>query len=49
VRIDHHQDGIHHDDRAFALGVCCVTLLEQASGGSFLEITPPALNGSFDW
>jgi hypothetical protein len=49
VRIDHHQDGIHHDDRAFALGVCCVSLLEQASGGSYLEITPPSLDGSFNW
>ncbi|WP_437206739.1 terminase large subunit domain-containing protein [Planctomicrobium sp. SH664] len=48
VRIDHIQDGLHHDDRAFALGVACLSLQEQSPGHDFLEITPSVPSG-FDW
>jgi hypothetical protein len=49
VRIDHVADGRHHDDRSFALGACCVTLLEATGAPSLLDITPPTLAGGFDW
>lgn len=48
-RIDHIQDGIHHDDRAFALGVACLALNEGTSGQDFLHVTPPAATGEFYW
>lgn len=47
LRIDHLQDGLHHDDRAFALGVCCVTLCAEAAESDFLVITPPTRDGGF--
>src|SRR5690606_4877849 len=32
LRIDHHADGRHHDDRAFTLGVACLALNEAGTG-----------------
>lgn len=49
VRFDHRQDGLHHDDRAFALAVAALELCEQPVSRDFLEITPPALHGGFGW
>ncbi|MCA8996787.1 MAG: terminase [Planctomycetaceae bacterium] len=49
VRIDHHQDGIHHDDRAFALGVACLKLTDSDTGADFLEISPSSRQGTFLW
>ena len=48
-RIDHIQDSIHHDDRAFALGVACLALTEGTSSQDFLHVTPPAATGEFHW
>ncbi len=48
VRIDHHADGQHHDDRAFTLGVACLALNESPTT-DFLYMTPPQLEGEFDW
>jgi len=49
LRIDHRADGLHHDDRAFTLGVACLSLLEDFSGEDFLAITPPGVEGGFAW
>ena len=49
VRIDHHNDGRHHDDRSFALGVACLSLTEDQQGPGELIVTPPREFGSFDW
>lgn len=49
IRIDHHQDGRHHDDRAFALGVACLKLTEDESDGDFFEIEFPTHAGIFGW
>jgi hypothetical protein len=48
LRIDHVTDGRHHDDRAFALGVACLTLGSSAVN-DFLVMTPPAAAGEFCW
>lgn len=47
LRIDHKADGLHHDDRAFALGVACVELLKESAGQDFMIITPPTGNDLF--
>jgi hypothetical protein len=49
LRIDHHRDGVHHDDRAFALGAACLTLSEHARGPDIFLITPPTPAGGFRW
>ena len=49
LRIDHRPDGQHHDDRAFALGVACLTLMENEGGSDFLLITSPEESGGFAW
>ena len=49
VRIDHIQDGQHHDDRAFALGVACLALTENNGAANYLVVTPPTGNGEFIW
>lgn len=49
VRIDHLNDGQHHDDRAFALGVACLALLERRTEEQFMVVTPPATAGEFLW
>ncbi len=48
-RIDHLRDGLHHDDRAFVLGVACLQLLEEAPTIATLEMSPPGLDGGFVW
>jgi hypothetical protein len=45
VRIDHIRDGKHHDDRSFALGVCCLELAEREE--VIFATTPPAADGGF--
>jgi len=49
LRIDHHRDGVHHDDRAFALGAAGLTLSERGIGPEPWSITPPAASGGFRW
>ena len=49
LRIDHLQDQVHHDDRSFALGAACLHLAESSSGGDWLQVTPPAPTGEFNW
>lgn len=49
VRLDHVQDGLHHDDRSFALGVACLHLIEGVAAGDFLEVTLPPSPGGFAW
>jgi hypothetical protein len=49
IRIDHQQDGTHHDDRAFTLGVACLTLTEESSSPDFMIVTPPTVDGRFGW
>ncbi len=47
VRIDHIKDGQHHDDRTFALGVCCLEL--SGCDDAFISITAPTADGGFAW
>ena len=47
IRFDHRQDGVHHDDRAFTLGVAALTLCEETFEAERLEITLPTADGSF--
>lgn len=47
IRFDHRRDGVHHDDRAFALAVAALTLVEEAFEPDLFEITPPAGDGGF--
>ncbi len=49
VRIDHHRDGVHHDDRSFALGAACLHLSRAPMVPDFLQITPPTHAGGFAW
>jgi len=49
LRIDHRADGLHHDDRAFTLGVACLALSENRETIDFLSITPPGAEGGFAW
>jgi hypothetical protein len=48
LRIDHVSDGQHHDDRAFALGVACLSL-QSSPATDFLLMSPPAAEGGFRW
>jgi hypothetical protein len=47
IRIDHIQDRQHHDDRAFALGVACLSLFENQAANHYFEVTPPTPSGDF--
>ncbi len=48
VRIDHKSDGIHHDDRSFALGAACLELVERPTLSSpHMEVTGPSPDGGF--
>lgn len=49
VRIDHRQDGEHHDDRSFTLGVACLTLCDDRAHEDFLVVTPPGCAGEIGW
>ena len=49
VRIDHISDGQHHDDRAFALGVACLALIDKPQQSDALVVTPPSMFGDFIW
>ncbi len=47
-RFDHRNDGRSHDDRAFALGAACQTLLrDDDQPATIWEVTPPELGGLF--
>ena len=47
-RIRHHQDGKHHDDRAFALGAACLLAMQNTGDESWLLMTEPTRAGGFD-
>ena len=50
VRIDHKSDGIHHDDRSFALGAACLELVEMPDlylTSQVMEVTQPRQDGGF--
>jgi hypothetical protein len=47
-RIQHHNDGKHHDDRAFALGAACLFALEHAGQDDWLLMTEPTRDGGFN-
>lgn len=47
LRFDHVNDGVHHDDRAFTLGVACLELMKQNHGGDFLHVSSPEAGGGF--
>ncbi|MEW4490700.1 terminase large subunit [Thalassoglobus sp. JC818] len=49
VRIDHIADGVHHDDRSFALGVACLALKDENHVEDHFVVTPPSLTGDFLW
>ena len=50
VRIDHRSDGIHHDDRAFALGAACLELVDAPlPEASFLQVIRPTEHGGCAW
>ncbi|QDT52229.1 Phage Terminase [Caulifigura coniformis] len=45
-RFDHRNDGEHHDDRSFALGVACQALVEHPAGGEVVwDIVSPEQGG----
>jgi hypothetical protein len=48
VRIDHRRDPSCHDDRAFALGAACLTLVRDTTGEAWFTITPPTEDGLFN-
>ncbi|MFN0199339.1 MAG: terminase large subunit domain-containing protein [Planctomycetaceae bacterium] len=50
-RFDHRRDGVHHDDRSFAVGAACWHLLGQTepTGPDWFSLTPPSAEGSFAW
>lgn len=48
-RIDHLQDGLHHDDRAFALGAACLQAVQEPHAGEWMQVTPPQTAGNFAW
>ncbi len=48
-RFDHLRDGIHHDDRAFALGAACLHAVGNPTEQDWLEITPPSRTGGFNF
>jgi hypothetical protein len=47
VRLDHRRDGVHHDDRSFALGLASLVLSEQSPVPEFLDISLPRHPGLF--
>ena len=48
VRIDHKSDGIHHDDRSFALGAACLELVDGPEiSNPHIEVTQPRPDGGF--
>ncbi|MCA9053517.1 MAG: terminase [Planctomycetaceae bacterium] len=49
IRFDHRQDGVHHDDRAFTLGVAALTLCEAPLETDHFEIRLPSPDGTFAW
>ena len=49
LRIDHHRDGVHHDDRAFTLGAACLELSEHPTEPDHFSVTLPGVGGSFWW
>lgn len=49
VRINHRQDGKHHDDRVFALGVVHLAVMTSEAAPDFLQIEDPDRDGSFHW
>lgn len=49
IRIDHIQDGQHHDDRAFALGVAALGLAESNLVDDYMFMTDPTPDGNFLW
>lgn len=49
IRIDHVNDGRHHDDRAFTLGAACLELLEVNPAADFLDVSLPGADGGFRW
>jgi hypothetical protein len=49
MRIDHHRDGTHHDDRAFALGAACLFLAEQPVFDARMEMNAPTAAGGINW
>ncbi len=48
-RIDHIQDGRHHDDRSFALGAAALHLETQATGQEWMEVTPSTVMENWSW
>jgi len=40
-RIDHRADGVHHDDRVFALGVACLQLDQRSGGVEWMRVSEP--------
>jgi hypothetical protein len=49
VRIDHKQDGLHHDDRVFALGMACLKLEEGKATHQWLTMHEPDFTGNINW
>jgi hypothetical protein len=49
LRFDHRRDGVHHDDRVFALAVACLALCEESATPDFIEIATPVVPGVFQW
>ncbi|WP_437185715.1 terminase large subunit domain-containing protein [Planctomicrobium sp. SH668] len=49
LRIDHQSSRQHHDDRAFSLGVACLTLTENQTADDFMVITDPFEPGQYGW
>ncbi len=48
MRIDHTSGTQAHDDRVFALGAACLSVLESHTGPPLFEVIPPGAHG-FDW
>lgn len=46
-RFDHLEDGVHHDDRAYALGAACDFIVRNSGGYDAWRITPPTTSGEF--
>lgn len=42
-RFDHREDGTSHDDRAYALGAACLTLVENSGGFEQWSVAPGAM------
>jgi phage terminase large subunit-like protein len=48
-RIDHLQDGRHHDDRCFALGAAALHLETKASGQEWMQVNPSTVMENWTW